>query len=124
MSKPPAAPIHPLVLMQVEARLTEEQKAIQNVVRDFAAKELKPNIAGWYEDGQLPARDLAKALGGIQQQVHLQESICLFIQPVRRCHRGRFLNVLRWRLIHSMKWKISCPNTYVAALAIPPCTRD
>jgi len=56
MSKPPAAPIHPLVLMQVEARLTEEQKAIQNVVRDFAAKELKPNIAGWYEDGQLPAR--------------------------------------------------------------------
>jgi glutaryl-CoA dehydrogenase len=65
MSKPPAAPIHPLVLMQVEARLTEEQKAIQNVVRDFAAKELKPNIAGWYEDGQLPARDLAKALGGI-----------------------------------------------------------
>ena len=65
MSKPSAAPIHPLVLMQVEARLTEEQKAIQNVVRDFAARELKPNIAAWYEDGQLPARDLAKALGGI-----------------------------------------------------------
>jgi glutaryl-CoA dehydrogenase len=35
------------------------------VVRDFAAKELKPNIATWYEEGHLPARDLAKALGGI-----------------------------------------------------------
>ena len=34
-------------------------------MRDFAAKELKPNIAAWYEEGQLPARDLAKALGGI-----------------------------------------------------------
>ena len=65
MSKPAATPIHPMVLMQVESRLSEEQKAIQNVVRDFAAKELKPNIATWYEDGQLPARDLAKALGGI-----------------------------------------------------------
>ena len=65
MSKPAAAPIHPLVLMQVESRLTEEQKAIQTVVREFAAKELKPNIATWYEDGQLPARELAKALGGI-----------------------------------------------------------
>jgi RecG-like helicase len=52
------------------------------------------------------------------------ESIYLFIQPARRCHRGRFLNVLRWQLIHSMKWKISCPNTYEAALAIPLCTRD
>jgi glutaryl-CoA dehydrogenase len=48
MSKPAATPIHPLVLMQVESRLSEEQKAIQNVVREFAAKELKPNIAGWY----------------------------------------------------------------------------
>ena len=47
MSKQPAAPIHPLVLMQVEARLTAEQKAIQNVVRDFATKELRPNIANW-----------------------------------------------------------------------------
>ena len=65
MSKQPATPIHPLVLMQVEARLTTEQKAIQNVVRDFAAKELRPNIANWYEAGELPARDIAKALGGI-----------------------------------------------------------
>ena len=65
MSKPAATPIHPLVLMQVESRLSEEQKSIQKVVRDFAAKELKPNIANWYEEGQLPARDLAKALGGI-----------------------------------------------------------
>ena len=65
MSKPASSPIHPLVLMQVESRLTEEQRSIQTVVRDFAAKELKPNIATWYEEGNLPARDLAKALGGI-----------------------------------------------------------
>ena len=84
MSKPPAAPIHPLVLMQVEARLTEEQKAIQNVVRDFAAKELKPNIAGWYEDGQLPARDLAKALGGIGVLgMHLKNYGCAGTDGIR-----------------------------------------
>jgi len=65
MSKAASSPIHPLVLMQVESRLTEEQRAIQTVVREFAAKELKPNIAAWYEEGNLPARDLARALGGI-----------------------------------------------------------
>ena len=36
---------------------------MQAVVREFAAKELKPKIASWYEEGQLPARDLAKSLG-------------------------------------------------------------
>ena len=77
MNKPAASPIHPLVLMQVESRLSEEQKAIQTVVREFAAKELKPNIATWYEDGQLPARDLAKALGGIGVLgMHLQNYGC------------------------------------------------
>jgi glutaryl-CoA dehydrogenase len=39
MSQPAATPIHPLVLMEVESRLSEEQKAIQTVVRDFATKK-------------------------------------------------------------------------------------
>jgi len=65
MSKEPATPIHPLVLMQVESRLTSEQKSMQAVVREFAAKELKPKIASWYEEGELPARDLAKSLGSL-----------------------------------------------------------
>ena len=65
MSKQPATPIHPLVLMQVESRLTSEQKSMQTVVREFVSKELKPKIASWYEEGQLPARDLAKSLGSL-----------------------------------------------------------
>ena len=38
---------------------------MQAVVREFAAKELKPKIASWYEEGELPARDLAKSLGSL-----------------------------------------------------------
>ena len=38
---------------------------MQTVVREFVSKELKPKIASWYEEGQLPARDLAKSLGSL-----------------------------------------------------------
>jgi len=52
-------------LMALDARLTAEQLAIKNVVREIGDKELRPNIAHWFESGDLPAREIAKKLGSL-----------------------------------------------------------
>ena len=51
--------------MALDNRLTPEQVAIKKVVREIGEKELRPNIAAWYESGELPARDIAKKLGSL-----------------------------------------------------------
>jgi glutaryl-CoA dehydrogenase len=52
-------------LMALDNRLTPEQVAIKKVVREIGEKELRPNIATWYESGELPARDIARKLGSL-----------------------------------------------------------
>ena len=52
-------------LMALDSRLNKEQLAIREVVRNIGDKELRPNIASWYEAGDLPARDIAKKLGSL-----------------------------------------------------------
>ena len=56
---------HPFSLLDIERELNEEQKAIASVVRKFVNDRIKPNIAGWFESGEIPARELAKELGTI-----------------------------------------------------------
>ncbi|NBY38186.1 MAG: acyl-CoA dehydrogenase, partial [Actinobacteria bacterium] len=69
--------LHPFALMNVEARLTEEQRAMQSVVRDYLTKNVQPHIGQWFEDGQIPARELAKELGNIGLLgMHLQGYGC------------------------------------------------
>ena len=68
---------HPFVLLKVERELTDEQRAIQAVTRQFVNERIKPNIAEWFESGDLPARDLAKELGSIGLLgMHLQGYGC------------------------------------------------
>ncbi len=52
-------------LMELDSRLNKEQLAIREVVRNIGEKELRPNIAAWYEAGDLPAREIAKKLGSL-----------------------------------------------------------
>jgi glutaryl-CoA dehydrogenase len=56
---------HPFSLLEIERELNAEQKAIQAVVRKFVIDQIKPNIAQWFESGDIPAKDLAKELGTI-----------------------------------------------------------
>lgn len=53
----------PKDFLGVDADLTDDQRAIRDTVRDFAATELAPHVADWYETGQLPARELAGTFG-------------------------------------------------------------
>ena len=52
-------------LLALDSRLNPEQVALKKVIRDFADRELRPNIAEWFEAGEIPARDLAKKLGAL-----------------------------------------------------------
>ena len=62
MTRPPQSPAE---LYAIESLLSEEERAIQGVVREFIAQRVRPNIAEWFETGEIPARDLARELGAL-----------------------------------------------------------
>jgi glutaryl-CoA dehydrogenase len=55
----------PLELFAVEGLVSDEEREIAATVRRFAEERLRPEVAGWFEAGELPARDLAKEFGGL-----------------------------------------------------------
>jgi glutaryl-CoA dehydrogenase len=59
------APQRPLELFSIDGLLTEEERAIRDVVRSFVEENIKPNVADWFEAGTIPARDLAKEFGAL-----------------------------------------------------------
>jgi glutaryl-CoA dehydrogenase len=58
-------PIPALDLIDGDALLNEEELLVRETVSKFCDKELRPNIARWYDEGAIPARDLAKTLGSM-----------------------------------------------------------
>ena len=61
----PATPKAPFELFAIDHLLSEEERAIRDVVRAFVEAEIKPNVAEWFEDGQIPGRELMKKLGDL-----------------------------------------------------------
>ncbi|MEU8070222.1 acyl-CoA dehydrogenase family protein [Micromonospora sp. NPDC048169] len=53
----------PLDLLDIDASLSEEERQIRTVVRRLVTDRVRPHVAGWYEDGQVPARELAREFG-------------------------------------------------------------
>jgi len=53
----------PLELFAIDGLLSDEDRAIRDTVRAYVEKEIKPNIADWYDTGEIPVRDLARELG-------------------------------------------------------------
>nr|WP_030503552.1 acyl-CoA dehydrogenase family protein [Micromonospora purpureochromogenes] len=53
----------PLDLLDIDASLSEEERQIRAVVRQLVTDRVRPHVAGWYEDGQVPARELAREFG-------------------------------------------------------------
>ncbi|MCH5644548.1 acyl-CoA dehydrogenase family protein [Gordonia sp. ABSL49_1] len=50
-------------LFALDVLIDDEERAIVDTVREFGARRLRPLVAGWFEDGALPVRDLALELG-------------------------------------------------------------
>ncbi|HEY2791380.1 MAG TPA: acyl-CoA dehydrogenase family protein, partial [Micromonosporaceae bacterium] len=53
----------PLELLDVDRLHSDEELQVRAVVRKLVADKVRPNIAQWYEAGELPARDLARSFG-------------------------------------------------------------
>ena len=56
-------PQSPFALFSIDHLLSEEERAIRDVVRSFIDAEVRPYVADWFEAGSIPARDLAKGFG-------------------------------------------------------------
>ncbi|GIJ76097.1 glutaryl-CoA dehydrogenase [Micromonospora phaseoli] len=50
-------------LLDLDSALTEEERQIRAVVRQVVDDRVRPHVAGWYETGQVPARELAREFG-------------------------------------------------------------
>ncbi|MFG1867411.1 acyl-CoA dehydrogenase family protein [Micromonospora arborensis] len=53
----------PLDLLDLDSSLTEEERQIRDVVRQLLDDRVRPHVAEWYEDGRVPARELAREFG-------------------------------------------------------------
>ncbi len=56
-------PQSPFGLFAIDHLLSEEERAIRDVVREYVDAQIKPEVADWFETGRIPARELAKELG-------------------------------------------------------------
>ncbi len=54
-----------LDLLDLDADLSDENRLLRDTVRKFADDRLRPHIRDWFEDGALPARDLALEFGAL-----------------------------------------------------------
>jgi glutaryl-CoA dehydrogenase len=60
-----ATPTAPLDLLDLDSLLTDEERGVRDVVRRIVDERVRPHIAGWFADGDLPARDLARRFGAV-----------------------------------------------------------
>ena len=52
-------------LFAIDGLLSEEERAIRDVVRAYVTDSIAPHIADWFDAGHIPARELARDLGAL-----------------------------------------------------------
>ncbi len=55
--------MNPLDLVAADELFSDEELAIRDTVRRFCADRVRPHLATWFDEGDLPARELAQELG-------------------------------------------------------------
>lgn len=65
MSNNVSSPDSPDALVGLSALLDEEERQISETVRATVKQRVLPEIATWYENGEIPARELAVELGSL-----------------------------------------------------------
>jgi len=64
-------------LYDIDALLSEEERAIRDVVADYVDRRIRPEIATWFDNGDLPVREIARELGALGVMgMHLQGYGC------------------------------------------------
>jgi glutaryl-CoA dehydrogenase len=57
--------VNPLDLLNLDALLNDEERAVRDTVRDWVRSRVLPEIGEWFEHGELPSEQLAKELGSM-----------------------------------------------------------
>jgi len=55
----------PLDLLDVDAGLDDAQRQVRDTVARIVRDRYEPELAGWFESGELPMREIARELGGL-----------------------------------------------------------
>src|SRR6478736_5199333 len=55
----------PLDLLALDGLLSEDARALRDLVRRVVDEHVRPYVGQWFEDGQFPSRELAKRFGQI-----------------------------------------------------------
>ena len=85
-SRPKVRPLDPLDL---DGLLSDEDRLIAETVRRFATDRVLPHVEEWYEEGTLPTRDLAPAIGELGLLgMHLSGYGCAGARRWRTCERA------------------------------------
>ena len=70
-------PSSPDELLRIDSILEDEERQIRDTVRALVKSRIAPEIAAWYENGDLPVRELAVELGELGLLgMHLQGYGC------------------------------------------------
>jgi glutaryl-CoA dehydrogenase len=64
-ASPRSTPPTPDQVLALDAVLTEDERDTAATVRAMLDDVVRPHVGGWYLDGRLPARDLAKQFGSL-----------------------------------------------------------
>jgi glutaryl-CoA dehydrogenase len=51
--------------LDIDSLLSDEELLLRDTVRDYVEKEINPYVADWWEEGEIPHQDLAKAFGDL-----------------------------------------------------------
>src|SRR3712207_3811888 len=58
-------PVAPLDLLDLDDLLTDEERAMRDLVRRVVDDTVRPHVAEWYERGEAPVRELTAAFGKV-----------------------------------------------------------
>jgi glutaryl-CoA dehydrogenase len=58
-------PTAPLDLLALDSLLSAEERDLRDLVRRLVDEHVRPYVGQWFEQGQLPSRDLAKRFGAV-----------------------------------------------------------
>jgi glutaryl-CoA dehydrogenase len=60
---PPA--LRPEDFLNIDRMLSDEERDIRDTVRAYVRDKITPNVGDWFEEGDVPAQELAKELGSL-----------------------------------------------------------
>jgi glutaryl-CoA dehydrogenase len=77
------APVKPLDPLDLDALITDDERAIRDAAREWVERRILPEVEDWYERGEFPAREIAKELGALGfLGMHLQGYGCLGVNAI------------------------------------------